>query len=301
VGSAITASLKPDFSPADIGNGVAPGSSAHRGLLESMAYFEQALALHDFHPSTGGPRPMTTSGQMPYWGAAGRWCAAVDHRSPITPSSCRGRSGRSWAVRKFRAPTGERPPECRARQTPRHPVMSWCRGAPAACAARERHVTVARNDDRVRNLAGLEGLAARPLRWSVTQASGQQYDHSPQARSGEWSPEHRPRRRDGPQRRGRTREARYCPHRSPAWRPRSTPAVKCATGRVRKVVGALFAQCGRRLAVAIRVGQACQVSVGVLIVSAPGAGQSDWSERGGTSPQWPVSARLPWCTPGVGA
>jgi hypothetical protein len=43
-----------------------------------------------------------------------------------------------------------------------------------------------------------EGLAARPLRWSVTQASGQRHDHSRKHAVGEWSPEHRPRRREGP-------------------------------------------------------------------------------------------------------
>jgi hypothetical protein len=48
------------------------------------------------------------------------------------------------------------------RQTSRHPVMSGCREAPVACAARERHVTVARNDDRVRNLAGFGGLGGAP-------------------------------------------------------------------------------------------------------------------------------------------
>jgi hypothetical protein len=42
--------------------------------------------------------------------------------------------------------------------TPRHLGMYWCRGAPVARAARERHITVARNDDRVRNLAGFGGI-----------------------------------------------------------------------------------------------------------------------------------------------
>src|SRR6476469_609195 len=37
-------------------------------------------------------------------------------------------------------------------------VMSWCRGAPVACAAGERHVTVARNGDRVRNPAEYGGI-----------------------------------------------------------------------------------------------------------------------------------------------
>lgn len=82
---------------------------------------------------------------------------------------------------------GERPPDCRAAETPRHPVMSGCRGAPVACAARERPVTVARNDDRVRNLAGFTGIGgvraalvgnpdersvARPLAASMRSVSG---------------------------------------------------------------------------------------------------------------------------------
>jgi hypothetical protein len=41
-------------------------------------------------------------------------------------------------------------------------VVSWCRGAPVTCAARERHVTVARNDDRVRNLARFGGIGGAP-------------------------------------------------------------------------------------------------------------------------------------------
>ena len=136
----------------------------------------------------------------------------------------------------------------RSGKTPRHPVTSGCRGAPVACAARERPLTVARKDDRVRNLAGFEGIGG--VRAALVGIPGRAVSSTSTRRKhavGGWSPEHRPRRRDRPQRRGRP-GGRHCPHRSPAWRPRSTPAVQCAAGRVRKGVGALFAQCGRRLA-----------------------------------------------------
>ena len=60
----------------------------------------------------------------------------------------------------------------RVAANPAAPGAVWYRGAPVASAARECHVTIPRNVDRVRNPAGVEGLAARPLRWSVTRASG---------------------------------------------------------------------------------------------------------------------------------
>jgi hypothetical protein len=60
----------------------------------------------------------------------------------------------------------------RVAANPAAPGDVWYRGAPVASAARECHVTIPRNVDRVRNPAGVEGLAARPLRWSVTRASG---------------------------------------------------------------------------------------------------------------------------------
>ena len=133
-------------------------------------------------------------------------------------------------------------------RTPRHHHITGYRGALAACAG-EGHGSVAKNDDRVRNLAGPVALAARPRRWSVTLAersAARPLAASTPSVGGRRSTAHGAgtgrSAADGPGRRAAG------PHRSPAWRPRSTPAVKCAAGRVRNVVGALFAQCGRRLA-----------------------------------------------------
>ena len=83
------------------------------------------------------------------------------------------------------------------RDTPRHLVRSWYRGAqspapPGSVASQLRGTMVESRTSR-----GLEGLAARPLRWSVARALGQEHDHSPQHAVGEWSPEHRPRRPKG--------------------------------------------------------------------------------------------------------
>jgi len=87
---------------------------------------------------------------------------------------------------------------------------------------------------------GSEGLAARPLRWSVARASGsgaRPLAVSRRSVSGRRSTARGAGKAVTPR---TAREARYCPHRSPAWRPRSTPAVKCATGWVRKVADPLL-------------------------------------------------------------
>jgi len=121
-------------------------------------------------------------------GAAGNWRPGrlLHARNGVGPGAAA--VGRRWAARSgwWRASPGglERAQATadtsvepihlrwtRRRQTPRHPVMSGTAGAPVASAARERHVTVPQNVDRVRNPAGLGGLAARLLRWSVTRAS----------------------------------------------------------------------------------------------------------------------------------
>ena len=177
----------------------------------------------------------------------------------------------------------------RSGKTPRHPVTSGCRGAPVACAARERPLTVARKDDRVRNLAGFEGIGG--VRAALVGIPGRAVSSTSTRRKhavGGWSPEHRPRRRD--RRRGRPGGARLSPplpsvataldSRCPVCSRPGAERSRRSICSVRSAVGGSRSAWGKRVKLRVRQG--------VLIASRSGTG------RGAGRP---LNARSAACQP----